>query len=484
MKKDIVRNKGSALIFMGIVTFMLAMSFISCRKEVYYSAPGARLDFSVDTLFFDTVFTTLGSTTRSFTVYNPYKTTLKISEITLGSGAQSFFRLNVNGRSGNSFQNIELAGGDSMYVFAEVTVDPLNSNTPVFVHDSVVFIVNGNIQDLDLVAWGQDVKLFDGAIIGTQTWNAEKPYLIIHSMFVDTAQSLTILPGTKVYLFNQSTIYVGGTIEVLGTYEDPVTFQGVRLEKMYEDIPGQWGGIYILNGSQNNKIEHAVIQNGIFGIHLGNLFAEDPPPDMNINNTVIMHMTWAGISSIGATINGGNLLIADCGFYNLLLTAGGDYTFDHCTLANFWNWSNRTTPSLVLTDFYTLGDSVLITGDLTKAHFGNGIIYGNKDEEIQITMYDEAGEFRYYFDHCLVRTESFDLADTLHFNQVIVNHDPGFISSSEYDFHPDSLAFIRNLGKREIAMQWPLDLEGNSRLEDAGPDLGAFERIDSTALRQ
>ncbi|NOY36817.1 MAG: hypothetical protein GXO83_04515 [Chlorobi bacterium] len=440
------------------------------------------LKFSVDTLFFDTIFTTLGSTTQSFTVHNPYSSPLKISSIDLAGGNQSFFRLNIDGEPGTHFSDLDLLAGDSLYIFVEVTIDPQNNNNPVYIHDSVTFEINGNRQDIDLVAWGQDVHLLDGEIIATQTWNDDKPYLIVHSMLVDTLQTLTILPGTRVYLHNNSTVYVSGTLEVLGTYDAPVQFSGDRLEQMYEDIPGQWGGIYLLNGSKNNRIEHAVIKNGIYGIHLGNLYSNDPPPDLVISNTVIMHMNFAGISTIGATIRGGNLLIADCGFYNLVLTTGGDYTFYHCTLANYWAWSNRTTPALLLTNYYNIDDTALIVGDLVRADFGNVIIYGNKDQEMERSS-DPSAEYNYTFDHCLLKVkDGYDLSDTSRFREVFANYDPGFINPQDYDFHPDSLAFIIDRGSPVFGNAWPLDLDGNSRTGDAAPDLGAFERTDTITL--
>ena len=454
MYQIIVRKKGSytkdmrqhtsQILFFTIISVLLVYS---CRKEKWYYGDDAHLSFSTDTLFFDTVFTTIGSTTRSFTVHNPQPLPIKISSIDLGLGNQSPFRMNVNGRVGTSISAVELDSGDSLYVFVEVTVDPQNVNSPVFVHDSIVFNVNGARQDVDLVAWGQDVHIFDGAIIESQEWNNDKPYLIIHSLFVDTAQTLTINEGTQIYLFAGSTIYTAGKLLVKGTIDNPVVFRGARLE-------------------------------------IGNLFSADSAPDLQITNTIIKHMNWAGISSIGGVINGGNLLVTDCGFYGILLTAGGDYRFGHLTLANYWLWSNRTTPALVVTDYYTLGDSILVTGDLVRAEFYNSIIYGDKEQEIDIDAIDSEGSFNYLFDHCLLKTrDDMDFLDSLHFQSVFLNSDPGFIDYRLFDFHPDSLAFIRDKGDSILAQPWPYDLEGYSRLEDSGPDLGAYERVDSLAMR-
>ena len=52
-----------------------------------------------DTIRFDTVFTTLGSVTKQIRVYNNENKPLKIDQIRLGAGANSFYRLNVDGNT-------------------------------------------------------------------------------------------------------------------------------------------------------------------------------------------------------------------------------------------------------------------------------------------------------------------------------------------------------------------------------------------------
>jgi len=52
----------------------------------------------------------------------------------------------------------------------------------------------------------------------------------------------------------------GGTLNVNGTASpdsnpllNEVTFEGDRLEPLYEDVPGQWGTIWMRQGSIANK---------------------------------------------------------------------------------------------------------------------------------------------------------------------------------------------------------------------------------------
>lgn len=463
-----------------ILCCLLVCFIWSCEKDTFNTGKNVRLTFSVDTLFFDTIFTTIGSTTREIKVYNPKKQSIKISNIYLAGDDGSSFRLNINGREQNQVENVEIRGEDSLFIFVEVTVNPLGQDAPMVIQDSIVFITNGNLQDVDLVAWGQDVNLINGEEIQTTTWTKTKPYLVYNSLLVDTLQTLTIEAGTQIHFHNRSTMYISGTLVVNGTMEEPVVFQGDRLEDLYQDIPGQWGGLYFLNGSSNSSINYAEIKNAVNGIHLGNFYTSSLPPDLILSNTKIEHINYAGISSIGATLAVNNSIITDCGFYGVLLTTGGEYEFYHCTISNFWNYANRITPTLLITNYYNFNDTALFTGELTKAEFGNCIIFGDRQTEIGVDQLSGYGAFNYHFNHCIIRadTTKIDLSDPLKFDTIYVNADPRFISISESNFQLDTLSFAKDIGSGTIANMFPLDILMQDRTIDAGPDLGAYERVE------
>ena len=90
---------------------------VSCDdEETYTTSPSALLDFSADTVRFDTVFTTIGSSTQLFKVYNRGGESLMLPSIRLASGGRSGFRVNVDGMSGTEFADVEVRDGDSLYV--------------------------------------------------------------------------------------------------------------------------------------------------------------------------------------------------------------------------------------------------------------------------------------------------------------------------------------------------------------------------------
>lgn len=74
-----------------LAMFIIALGISSCRKELSFSENSAfSIILSTDTITFDTVFTTLGSSTRQLMVYNNNKENIKINSIKLGNGSSSF----------------------------------------------------------------------------------------------------------------------------------------------------------------------------------------------------------------------------------------------------------------------------------------------------------------------------------------------------------------------------------------------------------
>ena len=116
-----------------IIIIFLTLSACDELDDHYATNPAYRLSFSTDTLAFDTVFSTVGSTTKQLMIYNKNDEPLNIESILLASGETTGFRINVDGRKGSTFNNVSILEQDSMYVFVEVTVNPNNGNQPLLV---------------------------------------------------------------------------------------------------------------------------------------------------------------------------------------------------------------------------------------------------------------------------------------------------------------------------------------------------------------
>jgi hypothetical protein len=159
--------------------FAAILFFTSCEKETFYEDSDAALQFSVDTVYFDTVFTSFGTTTKWLKVYNPYRQAVKISSVQLSGSTASAYRLNIDGTPAPEASDVIIKSKDSLFIFIEATIDPANQDSPLAVEDSILFTLNGNLQKVHLLAWGQDVHLINGEILETQTWTSGKPYLFI-----------------------------------------------------------------------------------------------------------------------------------------------------------------------------------------------------------------------------------------------------------------------------------------------------------------
>ncbi len=469
------------LLLIGIIGFST-----SCKKEQFLEAQKVDLQFSQDTIMFDTVFTTIGSSTQHLIVTNPEKQKIKISSIHLAGGTNSNFRINVDGQSGINFKNVEIAANDSIYIFVEVTVDPNGGNSPMIITDSIVFETNGNQQDVDLLAFGRDAyfivanksignlkyKIVAGENIDT-TWTKDKPIVVYGYAVVDSTASLTIEEGTEIYFHSKSGlwIYKGGQLKVMGTKDNPVTFQGDRLETYYDNLPGQWDRIWINESDKQSEINYAIIRNSFIGIQteiLSNVMAENK---LILKNTIIENVSGAGILSRFYHIDAENIRISNCQQYCVALTMGGAYEFRHSTLANYWSYSTRKTPSVYINNYFEDGNKVIHPFDLSKANFINCIVYGNLDEEVVLDNNALGGQFHFKFEHALLKTQN-STSDPNNWIAITKNQDPLFEDTDENDLHLKSNSAAADKGKAGVNP--PLDLDGNTR-DAVAPDLGAYE---------
>lgn len=470
-----------------IVPLLIAILVISsCKKDTIITDTNAKLSFSSDTVIFDTVFTTVGSVTKEIKVYNTYDQKIKISRIRLAGGTNSNYRINIDGIAATDVSEIEIEPNDSIYIFVKVTVDPNNSNSPLVISDSILFETNGNLQQVQLVAWGQDayyhtpdhffVNFPDYSIIDCDDiWLNDKPHVIYGYAVVDSGCTLTIKEGARIYLHKGGVLWVykDGTLKVQGTMGNPVTFQGDRLEQYYKDKPGQWGKIWLSAGSKNNEVNYAVIKNGYIGIHVDTTANSPTQPTLTLENTIIENMGAAALLAQGSWVVAKNCVFGNCAQYAVVLNIGGKYDFRHCTIGNYYSLTTRQTPSLVLNNWYEDIYNVTHPRDLTNAYFGNCIIYGSLSEELQKDSI-AAALFNYTFDHCLVKTQT--STNYSRYVNCVINSDPAFkdYTNNNYELNEGSAAIDKGL--MSIANYLPFDILRHNRTNDAAPDMGAYEK--------
>ncbi len=469
-----------------------ATLLLACRKdEVFTDDPGAKLVLTQDTVLFDTIFTTVGSVTKRFTVRNENDNAVKV-DIALEGGTPSPFRINVDGASGVTFDDVEILGNDSIFIFVEATLDQNNANNPFIIEDHILLTTNGNEQSVLLLAWGQDAHFFPNAedslqhinglppfsyiaggydqsgnqICETVHWTNDKPYVIYGYGVVDSCCKLIIDPGVKVYFHGGGGLWVykGGAIEANGEVENRITFQGDRLEAIYDDLPNQWDRIWINEGPEQNLLRNCEIKNALIGVQAQTWPGTDGQPlssnTLWLDNVNIRNCLTAGLYTENYRIKATNLLVSDAGQYSVVLTGSGAYDFDHPTIANYWSFDIRQDPAFLMTNKFidAFGVEQLRTIEAGSV-FRNGIIHGNNTNEFKLEVDESTGPL-FTFDHFLFKTDQPTNNDNGHFpdqGTIYRNLDPGFVDGSEGDFHLKVNANARNKGFSTSTTQ---DLDG------------------------
>jgi hypothetical protein len=489
----------------GLIMAMM----VGCNDMDNYSvSPNHLLTFSTDTVSFDTVFTTVGSTTGYFMIYNKNNDALKINKILLANGRESNFRINVDGRKGDLFSDIPIWKNDSLYVMVEVTVDPNDENTPFVIYDSVVFITNGIVQSVLLEAYGQNAHILKGGTTFAKdtTLTAERPYLVYDSIMIPEGVTVNVGQGASFYMHSKAKWLIDGTIKVNGTRENPVTFRSDRLNHFsslisYDNIPAQWDGLFFGASSFDNELNCALIRNGISGLTL-----EKSTPDrkkITISNSQIKNMDGNVLWSVNCHIEAFNTEFSNAGRCLIMLT-GGKYQFTHCTMANYMpggfisNSAGRFEPCLTLSDSVSDKENGKHTFPLQQAYFDNCIIDGNMSEDLSkeyggeirfltgknnITGNNE--QFNYRFNHCVIKTKK---TENERFIEVLFAESPKYVKSSQknkndeydyvFDFRPDKESVGIGKADRAVSELYPVDRLGVNRLTgEHGPSIGAYEYV-------
>jgi len=462
-----------ALIYTVIFSLIL---FYGCKKDTFITSKDARVLLSADSLHFDTVFTTTGSVTQLFKIKNGNSQKLKIDNVILKGGTASAFKINVDGITGPGVKNIELDANDSIFVFVTATIDPSLAAQPFIIRDSIGIESNGNSQFVQLEAWGQNAHFLRNLkITGNTVWTNDLPYVILGGLQVDTAATLTIQKGCKIYLHADAPLLVDGSLQVNGEKDDiaRVYFNGDRLDYPYNEYPAGWPGIYFRSTSKNNVLQYAVIRNAYQG-----LVAQQPSinanPKLTLNECIIDNIYDVGIYGIETSISAANCLISNCG-KNVQLVYGGNYQFIHCTMPTIANnYIAHKDPVLYISNYVQAGGNVF-TDDLS-AVFTNCIIWaenGTAENEV-ITSKQGAAAFNVNFTNCLWKVKT--TPSNITAANIINNTNPVFdsinVTKNFFNFRLKENSPAIDKG---IITGLATDLDGNPRTTGL-PDLGAYEK--------
>lgn len=450
----------------GCLLVLFTLSTSSCGKHVILSKNN--LSFSKDTVVFDTVFTTIGSTTQQFKIYNKDSKTIKIDEIELMGGTSSKFSMNVDGLQGTKIEDLYIEGGDSLFVFVEVTLDPNGTNLPLVIEDSIRFKSNEKNQFVKLAAWGQDAY-FHYKDLNEGIWPNDKPHVVYGYAAVDSAKTLNIQAGTHIYMHKNAILYVyKSTLNIQGTLGNEVIIEGDRLEQDYQNVSGQFYGIYFQQ-ARPCTIDYAIIKNGTSGVHL---YDEDPTNTgytLTMTNTIIKNQARYGVFIFaGAKVKAENCIIAKNGTHALFVLQGGDFNFNHCDLLGY---GSSTNPAVGISNYYTdysAGQTNVSSIDEGKLY--NCVVTGNLTTEFAMDTIQMSGVvLNFDFKNTLLRSEEV-YTDSFYDASVIWNGNALFTNPSEFDFTFGSNSVLQGTGVNTSVVT---DILGNPR--NNPPDIGAIE---------
>mgnify|MGYP006140921055 CR=1 FL=1 len=500
--------------YLLLILIGFAVSLTSCRNDFDFESNTGNLRFSKDTVYLDTVFTNIGSSTYTLKVYNRSDKNISIPSVKLANGVNSKYRLMVDGIAGQVFENVEILAKDSMYVFISVTADVADANPTDFLYtDQILFgdELNPNHQKVELVTLIQDAiflypqRFSDGTTetlpIGDDEiygffldeadptngnelhWTNTKPYVVYGYAAVPSNKTLVVDAGARIHFHaesglivaNNASIHVNGTTSSTDALENEVIFEGDRLEPDFSEVPGQWGTIWLTPGSTNNQIKNLTIKNATVGILVSGNDGTSTPT-LDIENTQIYNCANVGILARTGNIEGRNVVINNCGQASFAGSFGGSYEFTHCTFANYWPAPNQVG---VLLDDYD-GSAIYA---LNKANFKNCIIHTSSN--FGINFQKEGNTFNYNFDHCLIKFADFsnqftnnplyDFSNTALFDTCLIarnstNNNPDFkdARNNELIIGEDSAA----KGTADNTYSTFNDILNNSR--SGATDMGAY----------
>lgn len=407
-----IRRFIRALSQLTSIVLCVALLLVACVRSPwqYDRSEGSQPHLSVDTIRLDTLYSALSSATHVAMIYNPHDHPLLLDEVSLLSGGNKGYRINVDGRSGSEIRDVTLPPRDSIFVFVEATFVAGDSDLPTLVTDSLLWRCNGITHYTRIEGYRQNVSTLPANchIAKDTLWRSERPYLITDSITIEPGARLTIAEGGHLLLPQGGRIIVRGAFTLAGSATNPILIEGIRRDNLTTDVsyrllPNQWDYIQFTAESQGNEIRYTTIRNGREGVTfaLGN----DPlAKRLLLESSTITNMGGDGLTLAGGSytlrnselsnVGGSCLSIQKATVQAEQMTVVCDYLFDH-----------RRSP-------------VLYVGKEGKLQMINSIVDGRQTIALQGDTLRRSGELAWHpsaqaqldLQHCYLRLEQDSIA--------------------------------------------------------------------------
>ena len=461
----------------AVACSVMLLAFTSCIEDGFTTSPSDKLAFNMDTVAFDTVITLQGTATKQMVVYNRSKKQINISSIKVaGIATNGHFHLNVDGVRGDEFQNVEIRGNDSIFIFIEAYLDEMEKDEPTLLEDRLEFVTNGNAQKVLLTAWGQDVVRLKGDTIDHDMhFTANKPYLIYDTVFVKEGATLNIDAGATLLFHDKAAMRCAGQMLANGTAEEPITFRGDRLDRVvgstsFDIMSGQWEGIIFTPPTMNNVLQHVIMKGSSIGMHCS-ADGETTECALKLVNCVLTNSASTCLAAQDCYVQLIGTEISDAAEV-VTYFKGCKVLASQCTFANYYLFK---VPSWPIVYFDVEADDGGM-GNI-MADFNNCIIYG-LSPDINIGTLDD---YDIYLRYCLLKSAG---ADDDHFINCVWAGDPHFLTVRDeylFDYRLGNESDAIGKGNPDLCpAEARYDRYGNDRLASGAIDLGAYVWIPIT----
>lgn len=466
--------------------FSLLVGVVSCDiADEYTVNTSQRLRFSNDTLNFDTLFATVPSTTRTLVLFNDDEKGMRVSSVRLEGGVDSPYRVNVDGEVLDGLlADLKIAGGDSVFVFAELTLPETSNNTYMSHDDALVFTLeNGVVQRVPLLSTALGAEIYDAPVILARdtVFAADRVRVFRRSLVVSKDVTLQIEPGATLYFHTGSGLDVYGTLLCNGDTAACVTLRGDRLDRLFPYLPydntvGRWEGVTLHSSSHGNEIRFTDIHSGMYGI-------KADTTDVLIDASVIHNVDGDALRLLSSKALVSNTQLSNA-HGNCAAVYGGDVRFVFVTMAQFYPWRADRGAALFLAD--RLLD---IDAPATSMHFSSCLVTGYGDDVLMGDFYDVASA-PYMFSHCVLRTPAVD--DELHYKDILwelakndkdeehlqgTHHFRLFDTDNFlYDFAPVDSSIVRGVADAADVVAYPRDMRSVLRADSVSAGCYEFVR--------
>lgn len=472
-----------------VVLFLFLFSMCDDSDD-FTSSPSALLSFSQDVISFDTILSSVPTSTKQLVVYNRNGEGVRIQSVQLQKASGTPFRVNVDGSYldpdlGAVAYDFDVRSGDSIRVFIETTASDSGSDLSHVLTDTLVFLLQSGVrQQVILTAVAFDTYIWQSVVVTSDTIiNTARPILVGDSLVVARDVTLTLDAGTTLYMKDGTSIKVYGTLVARGTYDRPVTFRSHRTDNLfsylpYDNTPSRWGGITFYESSTNNVLDYVDIHASSWGLEC--LETSTDLLKLTLTNSVIHNIGGSGIFLYPCRASVVNTQISNT--LGTCVTVVGGYTdFVHTTIAQFYPWDADRGDALFLTNTWL---SEVYT--LEHAYFLNCLITGYADDVVMGTIDETEGAVDFFFGGCVLRTTSSEdarFSDVTYEDVEDVNAGKGQFRTFDtdnfiYDFRLNGQSPAINAGLVQYIELSPADRDGNLRTETDSISAGAYQYVE------